>query len=189
MDFITDNASWSRKVRARFIGLEPIYEEVSELYQAKVFDWRSKKLEPFLWEGVRSVFAIARDKNGDVLLVDHPKRGWEICGGHLTKKEVMDCSVEKALYREVLEESGHEVTRPVIAFLNLVHNKIDANNKELNCPYPEHTLMAFFTCEIVKKVSDKLHDDIRQARIFPLMTAFDLVKPRNKAILSYLLKV
>ena len=186
MDFISDMAAWSQKISEEFNDLEPIFEERSDTHHARVFDWRMRELDSSLLMGVRSVFAIAMNLSGEVLLVDHPKRGWEICGGHLTKAEVEQGNVIQALHREVREESGHKITKPSIAFLNLVHNFARANNKELHCPYPVHSLMAYFTCDIVKKVSDSLLDDIRGAKTFPLGTAIKLVRPRNKAILEHL---
>ncbi|MCH1536845.1 MAG: NUDIX hydrolase [Candidatus Poseidonia sp.] len=41
-------------------------------------------------------------KGGKVLFVRHPKRGWEIPGGHLEEGE----SPEDALLRELFEETG-----------------------------------------------------------------------------------
>ena len=43
---------------------------------------------------------------GHVVFVKHPTRGWEIPGGHLEPGE----SPEQALVREVLEETGLEVS-------------------------------------------------------------------------------
>ena len=43
---------------------------------------------------------------GHVVFVRHPERGWEIPGGHLNDGE----SPETALRREILEETGLQVT-------------------------------------------------------------------------------
>ncbi len=43
---------------------------------------------------------------GHVVFVRHPERGWEIPGGHLNDGE----SPETALCREILEETGLQVT-------------------------------------------------------------------------------
>ena len=63
----------------------------------------------------RSVFVLAwvtaegepmtpMGQGGRVLFVEHPKRGWEIPGGHLEENE----SPEAALLRELKEETGLE---------------------------------------------------------------------------------
>jgi 8-oxo-dGTP diphosphatase len=46
------------------------------------------------------------ENGGHVVFVKHPTRGWEIPGGHLEPGE----SPEQALVREVLEETGLEVS-------------------------------------------------------------------------------
>ncbi|ALA50833.1 NUDIX hydrolase [Shouchella clausii] len=49
--------------------------------------------------------ALVRNENNHILLVKHPKRGWELPGGHVEEGE----SITNALKREVMEESGVEI--------------------------------------------------------------------------------
>jgi 8-oxo-dGTP diphosphatase len=58
------------------------------------------------------VNCLTRNHNGDVLLIRHYKRGWEIPQGRVEEGE----SLMEALHREVREETGVEVTPgPLVA--------------------------------------------------------------------------
>ncbi len=68
--------------------------------------------------------------NGDVLLVCHPRRGWEFPGGMVEPGE----SLPQALRREIREESGIEVTVTGFAGMTLnVQNSI--LNLDFRCAY------------------------------------------------------
>ena len=49
--------------------------------------------------------SLSIQSGGHVVFVKHPKRGWEIPGGHLNADE----TPEEALHREVREETGLEI--------------------------------------------------------------------------------
>ena len=51
-----------------------------------------------------AVSALVRRTNGDVLLINSPKRGWEFPGGQVENGE----NIVKALQREIVEETGVE---------------------------------------------------------------------------------
>ena len=52
-----------------------------------------------------AAFGLIFDRRGQVLLAEHPERGWEIPGGHVEEGE----SALEAAKRECLEEAGVEV--------------------------------------------------------------------------------
>lgn len=54
------------------------------------------------WVTVRDGQPLPIGQGGSVLFVQHPKRGWEIPGGHLEEGE----SPEEAMIRELREETG-----------------------------------------------------------------------------------
>ena len=51
---------------------------------------------------ILAVTAMIRNGSGDVLMIYHPNRGWEIPGGQVEEGE----SIFHALEREILEETG-----------------------------------------------------------------------------------
>ncbi|GAB4557402.1 MAG: hypothetical protein Tsb0017_12100 [Geothermobacteraceae bacterium] len=51
------------------------------------------------------VSALVRNDSHEILLIRHPKRGWELPQGHVEAGE----SLDEALRREVLEETGYQV--------------------------------------------------------------------------------
>ena len=69
-------------------------------------------------------------RNGDVLLVCHPLRGWEFPGGMVEPGE----SLPQALRREIWEESGIEVT--VTGFVGMTLNvQNNILNLDFRCAY------------------------------------------------------
>ena len=129
------------------------------------------------------MFAIVEDKHQRVLLVDHPKRGWDFCGGHLTAAELVAQDLLGALKREVLEESGYSILDARLSYAVYVENSVPSMNKELGCHYPNKTLMLHYRCAVGEQVSLDLHDDIQGARFFTREEALKIVSPRNQAIL------
>lgn len=68
---------------ARFIGLCPMNEFIPPKH-------------------IVAVSGLVTNSKGEVLLIRHPKRGWEMPGGQVEEGE----SLIEALQREILEESG-----------------------------------------------------------------------------------
>jgi 8-oxo-dGTP diphosphatase len=104
------------------------------------------------------VGCLARDAGGNVLLVRHHKRGWEIPQGRVEEGE----SLLDALQREVLEEAGVTVgpvqlaaiwskicRPPAIIFMFLAHYKSGDLNPSDECPevgwYPPDDALAMVT--------------------------------------------
>ena len=186
MDFINDAEKLHKQLAQAFKSLKPIFNDDGKWQAVRVYDMRGIDFDPELLAAVRTVFAVVLDPREQVLLVEHPKRGWEICGGHLSKDEVLGGYLEKGMQREVVEESGYQVKDESLAFFAHVINKDESHNKELGCPYPMQTLMATYIAEASKQVSTVYMDDIQQVGFFSVEDALSLVRSRNKAILEAL---
>lgn len=186
MEFLKNHEHVVEKLHKTFEDLDHIYWDDRSYQEVKLYDVRNISFEEQILSAVRTVFAVVRDDNGRILLVEHPKRGWEICGGHLSQSEVEGRNLKGAVLREVLEESGYDVDVQSLAFLAHVYNKENSINKELGCLYPSHALMATFFAQAKKQLSTKLYDDMKQAKFFDQEEAVTLVKSRNRAILESL---
>ena len=186
MDFIKEPLELERALEDTFGPMTPIFRDESEWQDVKLFDVRGLNFDPIILEAVRTVFAVVNNQEGRTLLIEHPKRGWEICGGHVTISELKNKDLIEALKREVLEESGYTIQQPQLGFLAHVINKGESINKELGCPYPKNAVMATFICNAHEKVSEELLDDIQQVGFFELDEASEKVRSRNRAILAAL---
>ncbi|SMF28836.1 8-oxo-dGTP pyrophosphatase MutT, NUDIX family [Pseudobacteriovorax antillogorgiicola] len=186
MDYVADPKKISKLLEVSFAKLTPVFEDDHETQTVRVYDVRGFTFDQTILKAVRSVFGLVQNRKEELLLVDHPKRGWEVCGGHLNAEEVVSTDIRSGLHREVLEESGHTVEDDSLAFLGHIHNKEEAINRELQCPYPQETVMAIFTCYAREKVSDELHDDIKQVGFFSKEEALSLVRSRNRALINAL---
>ncbi|TAK14809.1 MAG: NUDIX hydrolase [Anaerolineae bacterium] len=65
---------------------------------------------------ILAVDALVINQNGDVLMIDSPKRGWEFPGGQIEPGE----SISQAIRREVLEEARVDVK--VERLIGIFHN-------------------------------------------------------------------
>ena len=64
-----------------------------------------------------AVVALVRDDGGQVLMIDSPRRGWELPGGQVEEGE----SLPEALVREVREETGIDID---VGRLVVVHSNV-----------------------------------------------------------------
>ena len=69
-----------------------------------------------------AVVALVRDANDRVLMIDSPRRGWELPGGQVEEGETLP----GALIREVREETGFEIE---VGRLAVVHSNLAAPSK------------------------------------------------------------
>lgn len=77
-----------------------------------------------------SVAGIVTNDKDEVLLVKNPRRGWEFPGGMVDPGETL----QEALKREILEESGVEVD--IIGFIGLCKNiQLDSICIDFSCRY------------------------------------------------------
>ena len=108
-----------------------------------------------------SVAGLVRNSRGQILLVNSPRRGWEYPGGMVEPGE----SLQDALHREILEESGATVR--ITGFFGVSKNiQKDTVNLDFLCEYvsgaprisAESTEVAWFSPE-----------DALEAVTFPLI--------------------
>lgn len=129
------------------------------MYILKNLDWLPK---PHTLEFVKNklfgykytsaiVFVV---KNNKILLVNVKSRGWDFVGGRVEKNEkIKDCAK-----REFLEETGFLATS--LKFIG--SHKIDCKSN----PKGKHTAQAIYLGKLGLKLSDKLEEDILEARWF-----------------------
>ena len=79
-----------------------------------------------------AVFVLLKHKGKIVLTKTH--RGWEMPGGHIEKNETL----EEALQREVIEETGAQINRfKLIGYRKIISKKPDSKNiRNANYPFP-----------------------------------------------------
>ena len=77
-----------------------------------------------------SVAGLVSNDNGEILLINSPRRGWEYPGGMVEPGETF----QDALIREIKEESGVDVE--IIGFIGLCKNvEKDVVNIDFSCRY------------------------------------------------------
>ena len=77
-----------------------------------------------------SVAGLVSNDNGEILLINSPRRGWEYPGGMVEPGETF----QEALVREIQEESGVEVE--ITGFIGLCKNvEKDVVNIDFSCKY------------------------------------------------------
>ena len=186
MDFLKDPKKSNEKLKSFCETHEAIYKTENDYWSFRLFDVRDMKLDDDFHECTRAVFAIPEDKNEKLLLIKSHKRGWEFPGGHLTKEELLSKDLEKALKREVLEESGYEVSIKEICMIAIIHNKKPAINKDLNCPYPERSIMLYYRSEVGSEVGEIFEHEVEASGLFSKEEAKKLLTNRNTHIFSSL---
>lgn len=107
-----------------------------------------------------SVAGLVRNSLGQILLVNSPRRGWEYPGGMVEPGE----SLQDALHREILEESG--VTVRITGFFGVSKNiQKDIVNLDFLCEYVSGTLRTSAESTEVAWFSP---EDALEAATFPL---------------------
>ena len=77
-----------------------------------------------------SVAGLVCNNNGEILLINSPRRGWEYPGGMVEPGETF----QEALLREVREEAGVDVE--IVGFIGLCKNiEKDVVNIDFSCRY------------------------------------------------------
>ena len=77
-----------------------------------------------------SVAGLVTNDDGDILLINSPRRGWEYPGGMVEPGETF----QEALIREIREEAGVEVE--ITSFIGLCKNiEKDVVNIDFSCSY------------------------------------------------------
>ena len=142
------------------------YFTENDYWSFSFFDLRDIEYKKHLFDAVRAVFAICEDENNNLLLVNDKKRGWEFPGGHLNKEELLKRDLNAALTREVLEESGYDINIKTPILAAIIHNKKPAINKDLDCPYPERSVMMYYSGDIKNKISEVNDEEIMESEIF-----------------------
>lgn len=186
MHFLADPHKSNEKLKAFSDSHQNIYETETDYWSFKLFDVRSMSLDDDFHECTRAVFSIPEDEAGKLLLIKSHKRGWEFPGGHLTKEELLSKDLERALKREVLEESGYEVSIKEICMIAIIHNKKPAMNKDLNCPYPERSIMLYYRSEVGEEVGQIFEHEVEASGLFTKEEAKKLLTRRNTHIFSSL---
>lgn len=183
MKYLENKGHLGQELQEHLAHHKVIYEDCRPAQLFRLYDMRDKEFPQKFYALARTVFGVVLNEQSHVLLVDHPKRGWEICGGHLNDEEASSVDIISALHREVLEESGYTITRPELNFVVHVTNYEESTNKSLNCLYPRDTLMLYYLCQASKQISNDLEDGIKAASFFPILSASTMVSQRNKTIL------
>ena len=187
MDYIDDFESLRKHLFKFTKTLARIFnDDSSNYYHSEVFHLGGRPLPEPLVSLVRTVICVVKDHQGQLLLVRHPRRGWELCAGHLSREEVEGRLLKEAVHREVLEESGFAIGDPNLVLVGLVKNEEGSLNKELSCPYPQHCLMAIYEAELGEKLSETLYDGIEEVGLFSPDKAKNKVRSRNRAIIEAL---
>ena len=180
MEFLKDPERSNKKLKAFSESHDSIYSTENDYWSFKLFDVRNTPVDEEFHESTRAVFAVAENEAGQLLLIKSHKRGWEFPGGHLNREELLKKDLEKALKREVLEESGYEVSIGEICFLAIIHNKTPAVNKDLNCHYPERSVMLYFKGAVGDEVGKFFEHEVEESGLFSKMTAKkNLLSNRN----------
>lgn len=117
-----------------------------------------------------SVAGIVTNEEENILLIKHPRRGWEYPGGVVEVGE----RLEEALRREILEGTG--VTVDIVGFVGICKNvKLDIINIDFRCTYISGELKKSDECMDIKWVSKEEAVN---------MVEYELTKKR----LAYMLK-
>lgn len=99
-------------------------------------------------------------REGELLLVRHPTRGWDIPGGHIEIGE----SVIEALERELLEEAGVTASNPdLIGYLEV--NVPGMKPENYRYPFP-NSYLPFFIAEAEEILEFKGEFETRERRFF-----------------------
>ena len=186
MEFIKDPKHNSDKLKKFSETNEVLYKTENDFWSFSLFDVRNKDLNDFFFEAARAVFAIPENDDGKLLLIKSHKRGWEFPGGHLTREELLAKDLKRALKREVLEESGYEIEIEKICTIAIIHNKKPAINKDLNCPYPERSVMLYYKSSVGAKTGEIFEHEVEDSQLFDKDEAKRLLKNRNTYIFTQL---
>ena len=117
-----------------------------------------------------SVAGLVTNDNGEILLINSPRRGWEYPGGMVEPGETF----EEALIREIREESGVEVE--ITGFIGLCKNvEKDVVNIDFTCRYIKGELTTSSESSDVKWVKREEALD---------MVTFPLTRKRLENMLS-----
>lgn len=85
-----------------------------------------------------SVAGLVSNDEGDILLINSPRRGWEYPGGMVEPGETF----QEALIREIKEETG--VDAEIIGFIGLCKNvEKDVVNIDFACKYIGGEFMSY----------------------------------------------
>jgi glycosyltransferase involved in cell wall biosynthesis len=84
------------------------------------------------------VFALLLN-NGKVVMV-FSKQKWGLPGGHINPGE----TPEKAICREVKEECGVDCDNLQMFGFQVVHNKVNVKNRNLNTSYPDYNFIPYY---------------------------------------------
>ena len=114
---------------------------------------------------VTTVHGFFFNANGEILLVRHHKRGWEVPGGHIEEGE----SFEAAMHRELFEETQKSCEE----FHQLGYLKKEAMEAEPdNCHYPYPLSYCIFYSGMISKEAKFTGDEhIVEAKFFSIEKA------------------
>lgn len=123
---------------------------------------------------VTTVHGIFFNKQDELLLVRHQKRGWEVPGGHIEEAEAFLEAMERELYEEAQMACS--------SFVQLGYLRKEAlGEKPEDCQYPYPLSYCLFYTGIIDRVDSFQGDkNIKEARFFNIAEA-----SKNSWIISY----
>ena len=122
------------------------------------FQYRLSRALP---DGVVSTAVSACVYYGDSIVMIKNRRGYEIVCGHVEERE----TIEQALAREILEETGCEIESSEMFAYTYVHNTVKQFSKSTGLEYPEFSYIPCFFVIAKNPPQETDADDIHEFQL------------------------